>query len=594
MDIAVLRDFEQHFERIHLSGGETLMRQGDRGDCVFVLMSGRLRVYVEHADGTEASVGEIARGEVVGEMSILTDAPRSATVRAIRDSELARFTREILVELLERHPHAVLQITRQIVTRLQRSIGAPSPGNKVATLTVIPAGKDAPVSLFAHRLAEALGRHGSTLHLSSRDVDEHLGEGAAQTPQHGPGSNRILAWLNEQESKHDYVIYEADPHRSNWGRRCLRQADRVLAVGRASAGPALGDIEQEVLRHGGVERFARHDLVLLYEDGQQPSGTREWLSLRRVDRHHHLRLFSDADFKRLVRYITGRSMGIVLGGGGARGLSHVGALRAIEESGIPVDAIGGTSMGAIIAAMRAMGLDHAHTYAACKKYFVEGGSLLDFTLPLVSITSGARITRRLASFFGDARIEDLLISYFCVSSNLTRAEMVVHRDGTVWKQVRASISLPGILPPVFQDGDLLVDGGVTNNLPVDVMRTFCQGGCVIALDVSPKVDLTHKHAFPEEISGWRVLGRRINPFARTMDVPPLAGILMRTTLLGSASKQNLMALQADLVIRPPLEQFGLLEFKSFDRIVEIGYKHALEQLEAWSASRRDPEAPADA
>jgi predicted acylesterase/phospholipase RssA len=147
---------------------------------------------------------------------------------------------------------------------------------------------------------------------------------------------------------------------------------------------------------------------------------------------------------------------------------------------------------------------------------------------------------------------------------------------------------------VFHDGDLLVDGGVTNNLPVDVMKGLCHGGRVIALDVSPKVDLTHKQAFPESLSGWRLLGRRVNPFMKTMEVPPLASVLMRTTLLGSSSKQNLMARQADLVIRPPLEEFGLLEFKSFDRIVEIGYKHALEQLEAWSASRRDPEAPAGA
>jgi NTE family protein/lysophospholipid hydrolase len=282
----------------------------------------------------------------------------------------------------------------------------------------------------------------------------------------------------------------------------------------------------------------------------------------------------------------------VLGGGGARGLSHVGALRAIDEAGIPVDAIGGTSMGAVVAAARATGLDHQAMHEACKRYFVEGGSLLDFTFPVVALTAGRRISRRLAAFFGDARIEDLLLTYFCVSSNLTRAEAVVHREGIVWKQLRASISLPGILPPVFREGDLLVDGAVTNNLPVDVMKELCHGGCVIALDVTPPVDLTHKEPFPEGLSGWRVLGRRLNPFMKKVEVPPLASVLMRTTLLGSASKQNLMARQADLVIRPPLEQFGLLEFKSYEQIVEIGYKHALEELEAWSASRPGPDIPA--
>jgi NTE family protein/lysophospholipid hydrolase len=484
-----------------------------------------------------------------------------------------------------------MQITLQIVRRLQRSLGVRRASNTVMTLAVIPAGREAPVPLFARRLAEALGQFGSTLHLDGARVDGLLGQGSAQTPQHGPGSNRIVGWLNEQELSHQYVIYEADAVRSNWTRRCLRQADRVLAVGQAGTDPALGPIEEEARRSGGSESLARQDLVLLHEDGSgRPAGTSDWLRLRRLERHHHLRLSSSGDVQRLARILTGRGVGIVLGGGGARGLSHLGALRALAECRIPIDAIGGTSMGAIIAALPAMGMDYPTMYEACRDYFVKG-RLLDFTLPVVSLTSGARIARRLAAFFGDAQIEDLWVNYYCISSNLTRAEAVVHRDGPVWKRVRASISLPGILPPIFHNGDLLVDGGVINNLPVDVMRSLCEGGMVIALDVTPKVDLTHREPFPEVISGWRVLARRANPFGKPMHVPQLASVLVRTTLLGSSSTQNLMAQRADLVLRPPLEQFGLLEFKSFDQIVDIGYRHALERLEA-SAIRRPP-APED-
>jgi NTE family protein/lysophospholipid hydrolase len=580
-----LAEFENSLHWVRLSGGESLMQQGDPADCIYFLVNGRLRVVVEHEDGSETAVGEISRGEVVGEMAILTDEPRSATVRALRDSELLMFSKEDFERLLERHPEAMMKITRQIVKRLQRSIRSHRAENTVHAIAVVPAGKGAPLSLFVESLAEALESIGPTLRLSSEIVDRHLEPGAAQTARHGPNNNRIVSWLNEQEAKYRYVIYESDTTPSNWTRRSLRQADRVLSIGRARSDPQLSLIEKEMRRHGSKETLARVDLVLLHDDSsQRPSNTRTWLDPRQVHTCQHLRLDHGGDFNRLTRLLTGRAMGIVLGGGGARGLSHVGALRAIEELQIPIDAIGGTSMGAIIAALYTMDSDIEKVYETCKTVFVDGGSLLDFTFPAVSLTSGGRIGAQLGHFFGDTKIEDLWLKFFCVSSNLTRAEVKVHRQGEVWRQVRASISLPGILPPVYDEGDLLVDGGVTNNLPVDVMRTLCDGGTVIALDVSPKVDMKQKEPFGDVVSGWNVLRHRVSPFREPLKVPPIASLLMRTTLLGSSSTQNQMAREADLCLTPPLEEYGLLEFGAFEKISEIGYKYAMERLREWTCS----------
>ncbi len=586
LDPVAVEELARGLERIHLASGETLIHQGERGDCLYVLVNGRLRVVVEHADGSETTVGEVARGEVVGEMALLTDEPRSATVKAIRDSELVMFSKEMFERALQHHPQAMMQIARQIIVRLHRTIRAGAVANTVSTLTVVPAGTGGPLEEFTQRLAESLEHFGSTIVLDSNKVEEHLGKGAAETPQYGPGNNKVLAWLNEQESKYKFVIFQADTTPSNWTRRCLRQADRVLAVTQAGGDPALNRIEEEIARYGRKQAFARTDLVFLHDAStERPSGTEPWVARRQATTVHHLRIHQVSDYQRLARILTGRAVGVVLGGGGARGLSHVGVLKAILELGIPIDVIGGTSMGAIISGLYAMDRDIERAYETCRAGFVKEGSLLDFTFPAVALTSGTRITSKLKRFFGETRIEDLWLNYYCVSSNLTRAEVAVHRSGPAWRRIRASISLPGVMPPVFDQGDLLVDGGVMNNLPVDVMRNLCDGGTVIALDVSPKIDLTQKEPFGEGLSGWKILRKRVNPFASTLDVPTIASVLMRTTLLGSASSQNMMARQADICLCPPVEKFGLLEFKSFDEIAQIGYDFAMKELEGWYKAR---------
>jgi len=585
LDVELLREFEHLIERIFLPGGATLTRQGEAGDSVYILVNGRLRVFVQDEEGREKAVGEVARGQLVGEMALLTDAPRSATVRAIRDSELVRISREVAREFVRKHPEAMTQVSRQIVARLERSLSRSRVDESPATFALIPADPGVPLETFAARFARALRRFGTVEVLDSVRVDDSLGSGVSQTSERSPESERMLAWLHERESEWRYLVYRGDARFSNWTMRCLRQADRVLIVASAGADPSPGALESDIERQFGEATSADRHLVLLHsDDTEHPSGTEAWLAPRRLDHHHHVRMRSEEDYARLARMVGGRAVGVVLGGGGARGLSHVGALRAIRDLDIPIDAVGGTSMGAIMGAVHAMGYAPEAIHEIAERFFVRQGRLLDFTLPIVSLTAGRRIRKRLEAFFGETRIEDFWINFFCVSSNLTRAEVMIHRRGLACRQIRASISLPGVLPPVVQDGDLLVDGGVMNNLPVDVMRSTCQGGTLIALDVSPKVDLTLKTSYGDDLSGWRVIARRLNPFRETLEVPGIGSVLMRTTVLASSSRQNRVAREADLLLCSPLSEFGLLDFKSLDRIADIGYRHSREQLEKWLTS----------
>jgi NTE family protein/lysophospholipid hydrolase len=301
--------------------------------------------------------------------------------------------------------------------------------------------------------------------------------------------------------------------------------------------------------------------------------------------HHHLRDGQPADVARLARMITGTGCGLVLGGGGPRGFAHLGVMRAMEEAGVPIDVVGGTSIGALMAAVYALGMDDA---ARVRAFTHEVGRLVTLTVPLIAVSSGRRVDRLIAERIGDAPIEDLPRRFFCVSASLTRAEEVVHDRGPLSFAVRASVSLPGIFPPVYADGDLLVDGATLNNVPADVMRGLVGNGCVVAVTVSPEVEPLTAAAFGPGLSGWRVLGRRLNPLASPQPVPGIADILTRSTSLNQVRHRR-AALDADhveLLLRPPVEGFRALDFKGATGLIETGYRYAAQELARSGLARR--------
>ena len=540
------------FDRVRLGSGEVLIRQGERADCLYVLVSGRLRASVERDDGSVTVVGEVGRGEVVGEMALLIDEPRSATIRAMRDSELLRLSRDTFDRFIEKYPSAMKQIAHVALLRLRRSILSPRAEIAVATIAIVPAGRGAPLGDVASSLATALGAFGPTLHLTRERFEGAFEETTGQ-PAKRAADGRVVEWLNEQETRYRFVVYEAEAGPSEWTRECVRQADHILAVAQAGTDPVPGEVESLLQPARADDLGPRRDLVLVHPPATtRPNGTHAWLAARQVDAHHHVRAGCATDYQRLARFVGGRAIGLVLGGGGARGMAHIGAILAIQELGIPIDLVGGTSSGAIVGGMLALGMPCGAMQDAVKR-FATRRSLLDFTLPFVSLASGQRISRALERVFEDVAIEDLWLNYFCVSTNLTRARMVVHRRDLVRTGIRASVSLPGILPPVVQDHDLLVDGGLMNRLPVDVMRGLCNGGKVLAVNVSTQQGLAAKDA-------------------------NIASILLWSTLVKSAQSQESLERDADVCVQVPHAPVSLLDFSSFDEIVEAGYRAALEQL----------------
>jgi predicted acylesterase/phospholipase RssA/CRP-like cAMP-binding protein len=554
----------QEMEPIRVMAGSTVMRQGEAGDSLFVVAAGRLRALRHEANGENRAVGEIGRGETVGEMAVLTGEPRSATVVAVRDTDLLALSKPSFDRLAEKTPRTALLIAGLVARRLQEAHRRAAHRKAAVPATIAVIGLNGSRKAeFARRLTAALERFGTAFHAHSGSL---------------PDIDAADSWINHLEASHAFVVYECDADRTPWSERCVRQADRILLLGEATGEAARSDAE----RHATSHYRGQVDLVLLHER-DPPYDTARWLDSRNVASHHHARLECEADIWRIARILTGRNVGLVLSGGGARGFSQIGIIRAMRERNIPIDVIGGTSIGSVIGALCAFGRTPEEMVDLCRHAFVAMKALdpySDYTLPLVSIMSGRRLVDAIKFLFKTIQIEDLWLQYFCVSNNLTRAEVVVHDRGSLAHWVRASCSVPGIMPPTFEKGDLLVDGGILNNLPVDVMHSACEG-MVAAVDVCERVELGTNAPYVEELSGWKLLFRRLIPGLSRQQIPGFMSILTRTAMLPSAYQQEVFRRNVDLYIHPPVHRFSRFAWREIDQLVDIGYRYGLEVIDQW-------------
>ena len=574
----IMKDIEEKVEWMTLKSGEVLIRQGDPADNVYLLMTGRLLVAVENDEGQERIVNTVMAGETVGELAALAEGPRSSSVHAARDSELVRLSRGTFEMMLERSSRALLTVSRILVSRLVHTAYEHDPSrHPISCIGLVPAGPDVSLEEVALALENSLSEHGSVMRLSSERVERELGvPGIAQVSDSDPVNLRLVQWLQECEAKSRYLVYVADRTWSPWSERCARQSDRVTVVADADAPPELGPVE-----HGLAGLRKGWGLLLLHpQDRARPEGTRRWLDGSSVESVLHVRRGHAGDLARLVRILSGRAVGLVFGGGGARGFAHLGVLQALEEVGIPVDMVGGTSIGAPVAGFTAQGYD-----AATALQIVEEGfrSLLDYTLPITSLLAGRRISQTIHQHGATWDIEDLWLPYYCVSTNLTTARMVVHRRGNLAHAVRASVSIPGVLPPLPSGRDLLVDGGVLNNLPIDAMREMNPFGPVIAVDVVGPKGPTSKDDYGMSLSGWRLLSNKLNPWSRNIPAPNIAGIILRSMLVGAsvARERMLEDRLADLYLNIHVRGISMLQFDAARKVASLGFEESLGRLKSW-------------
>ena len=583
LDESALRELESQLESFWIDAGEPLFRQGETGDALYLVLSGKFQVIVEKAGEKPRIVAELGCGETIGEMALLEGEPRMGTAIAIRDSEVAKLTKESFERLIATNNTLLLVIARKLVARLRaQSTASQTPRHPATVITVVPATPGFPLDDFCTRLSGALAERGRTLLLGSARLDDYMGKpGAAQTTEHQAGNGRVIELLAKLEAEHQYIVYQPDPANGAWNSRCLRQCDHVLIACDATADPTTA--ASSVTRALSDRAGRPASLVLLYRvPPPRPTSTTAWLAATKVNQHYHVRLEFMHDFARLARSLTGSAVGLVLGGGAARGLGHAGVIRAIREAGIPIDMVGGTSMGSIMGAGVSLEYDCDRMLESNKSAWPTLRK--DRTIPLVSLLSGYKLAEVLNEEFGDMQIEDLWMPFFCISANLTHARFEVHQRGPLVKSILASSRLPVVFPPVIWDGNLLIDGGIINNVPVDVMRGFPACGNVIASDVSPAHDPSKISDYGDGVSGWEALRERFKPASKRRLFPGPLSVLMRTMHYGGAAYKNQIIEAADLYLAPPLARFGIAEYKRATEMSDVSYSYSVPKIAEWLAS----------
>ncbi|KAI9738739.1 MAG: phosphatidylcholine and lysophosphatidylcholine phospholipase [Cirrosporium novae-zelandiae] len=633
-------------EWIQVNAGEVIHHQGDESDAIYIVLNGRLRAVMEKG-GDMRAVGEFGQGESVGELEVLTESTRPATLHAIRESELTKFPKTLFNSLALENPGITIQISKIIARRMRSLIEDPvretlreSDGSlsttvknasstlNLRTIAILPITAGVPVVEFGGRLLNALTQIGvvnGVTSLNQAVILSHMGRHAFSKM----GKLKLSQYLTDLEEKYGMVLYIADTNvNAPWTQTCIAQADCILLVGLAEASPSVGEYERFLL---GQKTTARKELVLLHVERYSPPGlTRKWLRNREWINggHHHIQMafrttpepahpqinrlgiaikqrvqvlqaeiqkytsrrvrqmpfYSTetpfkSDFHRLARRLCGKSIGLVLGGGGARGISHVGVIRALEEAGIPIDIVGGTSIGAFIGALYARDVDIVPMYGRAKKFAGRMGSLwrfaLDLTYPSASYTTGHEFNRGIFKTFGNSQIEDTWLDFYCNTTNISKSRCEYHKSGYIWRYVRASMSLAGLLPPLCDEGDMLLDGGYVDNLTVTHMKSL-GADIIFAVDVGSMYD-TIPQTYGDSLSGFWAFCNRFNPFSAHPNPPTLSEIQARLAYVSSISPlEAAKNMNGVMYMRPPIDPYGTLDFGKFDEIYEVGYKFGKE------------------
>ncbi|KAG7099787.1 hypothetical protein E1B28_001599 [Marasmius oreades] len=625
---------------MQVNAGQVLWRPNDTSDSFYIVINGRLRVITDNKeDDVIKVVGEYGQGDTVGELDVITSSLRRNTAHAIRDTELIRMPQTLFNAISARNPQTTAQLLRMIASRVRDEVDASSHAQlrlseqrnnyNLKTVAILPVNRNVPVEVFAKKLQTALeGIGASTAFLTQGSMSSHLGRHAFTRM----GKLKAAGWLADQEQRYRTVLYVVDSAvNSNWTQTCIRQADCVMVVGMGDD-PSLGEYERLLL---SMKTTARKELVLLHSDRSVvPGSTREWLRNRPwIHQHIHvelpglslpipkiilpkepdpmsrLRNLKDKvqheiqkyrkgshdprpqrmphvnDFSRLARRLCGKSIGLVLGGGGARGIAHLGLIRALEEYGIPIDHIGGTSIGSLLGGLYAREGDILSSSARAKQFSERMGNfwriLSDVTYPIVAYTTGHEFNRSIYKAFYDLHIEDMWLPFYCNTTNINTSRMDIHDTGYAWRFIRASMTLVGLLPPICHNGNMLVDGGYVDNLPVSTM--FSMGAsAVFACDVGSNVDNSPRN-FGDTVSGWWLFVNRWNPFSNARNVPAITEIQSRLAYVSSVTTlEDAKVTPGCLYIQMPVQDYGTLQFNKFEEIRKVGYDAAVKILDKWA------------
>ncbi len=571
----VLEDLNGALQLRFVGGGDVVYREGDPADLMFFVVSGRLRVSRRDKAGALQLYNEIRAGESVGEAGLILQQARAADITALRDSTLALLSKADFEKLLTLHPLALNRVFSQAIFNHLRHSSQTVERRHAQIFVVVPISPEADATQVALGLTRACARVGRAYHVAPE-------EERTQDPNatiFAQGRDRY----DELEEKFDFLIYQTDKQPSAWTRRAFRQADQVVFVADALSKSRPSEQIRVLEQEPGYDLKRKHLVLLHPAVARDPVEITPWRSGYDYERVYPIRVDHQPDYERLSRFLTGTAVGVVLGGGGARGFAHLGVLRALQESGIPVDLVGGNSMGALIGAQYACDVPLDQIREQTMK-FARGGERP--TIPVISVVSGKRVQRDLQKMFGDRSVDAMWRPYFAAACNLSRACTTVQEDGPLWRAVLASNSPVGLFPPVVHNGDLLVDGAILENVPVAAMRMRLGtklekrrgNGTIIAIDVDVR---DHMGVDPSvtRLSAWTTIKGYFQ--SGGAKAPGIGEILYRASHIGGLNQRGSTINLSDHYLEPPVAGFPLMGYRQAADIAEVGYRYAMKEIALW-------------
>ncbi|MGR3809976.1 cyclic nucleotide-binding and patatin-like phospholipase domain-containing protein [Jiulongibacter sp. NS-SX5] len=532
-------------EYLKIKKGDMLFHQNDEADGMYILIGGKLLALVNEP---RRIVGEVNIGECVGETALLNDSKRTASIMAARDSSLVKVSKKKFESLWKANPEIILKLSQTIIKRLDKqNKGVSERQNACKIVSLIGVGMDR-----QYRLANFI---------------EEYWEGKLNvlTIKEGEADSELLDLkISEAEQNFDLVLLLSSDNWS-WNKKIVNHSDEVCYIAQESQ---LDGYREYVLHND----FYQGRLILIYQPNESPKDVDRWIGEFETNKIHRCRVSSSEDAGRIARILADRAICWVFGGGGAHGFAHLGSLKALQEKGVPVDIVGGTSIGSIIAGCLAQDWSLEDTLQKVRKDISEKSPLNDFTFPLISLLRGQKMQKVNERHFG-VRIENTWKNFFCVASNLSSYQPEVLQTGKMDRAISSSISIPGILPPLLYNQSLLVDGGVLNNLPTDVMKTLYRG-FVISVDLNGnkvrKIEEEYRISNLQLIKNWFTKERKY--------VPSLMNVIMKSMTLASVADSASKKAISDLYINPNIKK-GFLEWKAMDSIFQQGYEESLTVLE---------------
>jgi predicted acylesterase/phospholipase RssA len=595
--------------------GDVIVEEGGTGDGMYLVRAGEVGIL---APGTTAAqdqlVGRCGRGEHFGEMALISGAPRSNTVVAALDAELLFLRKQDFDELLATEPRLSVRLSQVLSARLRRGgrAGRTAPriivccgtagdeatvrmarglgeaivaevARDVLLLDLGPAGGAASPDRLAAAL-RAVGEGGQLEAALCEPIGERLWRlGTRDAPGLRPAlpASRMAPLLEAAARAFPFVVVAT----AEWMppdvlQRCLKQAGAVvLQVGdTADAVQRAASWREAVCRESpSVEP----KITVAVEPSRAPR--LDWLeAIARLDRPTcRLPLAPAAPgaarlYRTAARQLLGIAVGLALGGGGGRAAAHIGVLEVFEREGVPIDAVAGTSAGAIVGAAYAFGFSPAELLGTWQREFVTN-PFTRYAFSKTAFFSPRPLELRLQRIFGEARLEALPLRYFAVATDLVSGEEVALDQGPLWEAVRASLSVPALLPPLANAGRYLVDGAVANNVPGDLLKR--RGArLAIAVNVTPRTAFGLGPA-PDAAHGW--FGqqvRRLAPVREFLDAPSAIQIVMRAWEIEALHTVSTRAHAFDVHIHPAVDEVPTLEFRNSEPVTARGREAALAHL----------------